>query len=422
MGNRFTPGGTPPSVDPVQASPYSACPRRMRTAAPQDRQDAPEPGPGQLRPSLVTVDHGALRRNLSHVHRTCKKPVMAVVKAEAYGHGMEQVVRTLSEHPGLWGFAVATVDEGIRCRTVDHRRPVVILNGFLPGQARTVVERRLTPAVFRPEHIEELQRVARPSQPTPVHVKVDTGMHRLGAAPDQVRALCAVIHRTAALHLEGVYTHLSDAEGDDRWTGEQVQRFWASVPEGNQAAKLHHVSNSAHALTASQDRFDLVRAGLALYGYAPSQPVTPLQPVAGIHSHIVDLRSIEHGEPVGYGQAYRAVGRRAIATIPIGYGDGLSRKLWRRGQALLRGRFVPIAGRISMDLITLDVSDITPAVSLGERVTLLGHQGDASINAHHWHRWGGPSPYEAITQLTPRLPRVHLHTHDSDDRSLTRSQ
>ncbi len=399
----------PDSDPPVRAEVRVLRPRR---AAPADA----------VRPTRAEVNLEALRHNLRVVQRHAGgAKVWAVLKADGYGHGAPAVARTL-ERAGADGFCVALLEEAIELREAGIRKSILVMGGYYGDAHQEVVARGLVPVVFDAGQIEAFARLVRGGfveGPVDVHLKIDTGMARLGVPMDQVAKIAAVLRDTPEVRVAGLMTHLAcaDAPTNDE-TSEQMLRFdeaTATLARHGVRAPLRHAANSA-AIGRGQARLDAVRPGIALFGTAPrstgdGEPLlTDLHQVIRVRTEIVDVREIPAGAPVGYGALFRAPRRARIATIPMGYADGLSRQLSNKGHVLVRGQRAPIVGAVSMDMSMIDVTDL-PGVALGDEAVILGAQegvlGKGAILADEVAAHQGTIAWEVLTQISRRVPRFY---------------
>lgn len=366
------------------------------------------------RPTRAEIDLGALASNLRVVRRVAgKSRVFVVVKADAYGHGIVQVARCL-EREKVDGLCVALAEEGLALRACGVTAQILVLNGVYGDAHERVLAAHLTPVVYSLEQIEAFARATRAvssSRPVPVHLKLDTGMGRLGVAPDELEPLVRALDRTPLVRIDGVMTHLSSADTDADETRAQLSRFDAAVAylhDHGHRPRFMHAANSAATYMHPAARYDLVRTGLALYGISPGDTQdTDLTPVMAVRTELIALRDLPAGSPVGYDQTFRTLRASRIATVPMGYGDGLMRSASNRAHMLVRGQRCPIVGRVSMDLTTLDVTDL-PEVRVGDDVVLIGRQGDAELTAGDLAQASGTISYEVLTSISPRVPRVYL--------------
>ncbi len=364
------------------------------------------------RPTWIEVDLDAIANNL-RLTRALVGPhvrIMATLKADAYGHGALRVARTLAQ-AGAWGFALATLGEAVALRDGGVDAPLLIL-GYTPTwQVREAIRRGIRLVVFDAHMAREVSVAAQELQfDAMVHVKVDTGMARLGAKPADALELIQLLHTLPGIHVEGVFTHLATADSaDEQFTREQLQRF-ASVLQQLSAAGLRpplvHAANSAAILRFPAAHYDLVRPGIALYGLAPSAE-TPLpagfRPALSFKTEVAQVKTLPPDTPISYGRTFVTVRESLIATIPVGYADGFRRSpSWRF--VLVRGRRVPIVGRVAMDYAMLDVTDV-PEVCVGDEVVLIGTQGTERITADEVAAWLGTINYEVVAAILARVPR-----------------
>ena len=336
-----------------------------------------------LLPTYATIYLAALAHNLSQIKRYLSPDcdIMAVVKANAYGHGAVETAQALS-HQGIERFAVASLDEGITLRHADLSASIIVLGAPLEEQVPDLVAYRLTPVVSDGLILPSLAKAAR-SQPAPypIHLKLETGMGRLGLSPEELLSVLDDPILRGPLHIEGLMTHLADADGtDSAFTERQLGLFRSMVEQIQQRGltiPLLHTANSAAIVRFPDTHFSLVRAGIMLYGYhtlPPSIPAPDLKPVLSLQSTIVQLRSIPRGGTVSYNGTFVAKRPTRIAVLPIGYADGYSRRLSHRASVLIQGRRAPIIGLVCMDMIMIDVTDFGP-VQVRETVTLIRQQG-----------------------------------------------
>jgi alanine racemase len=390
---------------------------KPRRAAPADA----------VRPTRAEVNLSALRHNLHAARSLSGAPgadrprVWGVLKADGYGHGAPAVARTL-ERAGIDGFCVALLEEGIELREAGIVAPILVMGGYygpLHRGLEDALEHRLTPVLYEPSQVERLQRIAS-TQPTltrgarpELHFKVDTGMGRLGCTPADVGRFLDEVVASPGVRLSGLMSHFATADDPDPSAAlAQLAKFRevATLAESRGLrADILHIANSAGAIRLPQARFDAARFGLVLYGIEPCQlpdGAPSLRPTMRVRTEIVALRTIPDGGRVGYGHTWVARGDRVVATIPMGYADGLSRALSNRGEVLVRGRRAKIAGIVSMDLTTVDVTDV-PGVALGDEVVVLGAQEAEQITAEEIAGHMGTIPWEVITSISRRVPRFY---------------
>ena len=375
-----------------------------------------------LRPTTAHIDLGALRHNLGQVRRLAgAREVIAIVKADAYGHGAVPVARALAAE-GVTRFGVALVEEGRALREAGIRGEVLVLGGLVEDQAAEIVELGLTATIFHAGHAEALNEAARRAgRAVPVHVKIDTGMGRLGFSPDAAPDAVAALARCAFLRLEGLMTHFADADlADPAYAREQVARFDAvaeTVRRAGVRIPIRHAANSAAVMAASSWRsamggplYDAVRPGLMLYGARPGPAVgagVDLRPVLSLTTRILLLKRVPPGTPISYGRTFVTRRESVIAVLPIGYADGYPRALSNAGRVLVRGRAAPVVGRVCMDLTMVDATDV-PDAAEGDEAVVIGAQGAAAITVEEVAAGAGTIAYEILCGIGPRVPRRYL--------------
>ncbi|MGH9749368.1 MAG: alanine racemase [Candidatus Polarisedimenticolia bacterium] len=365
------------------------------------------------RPTWAEIDRDALHHNLRQVReRIGDRRILAVVKADAYGHGAVGVARSLAG-AGVAMFGVALPEEGVALRRAGIDRPILLLGGITPEQAGLVAEHGFIPAVYRADQVEALDAAAaRAGRPLDVHLKIDTGMGRLGVPAPDVGAFGEILARAAGVRLAGAFSHLAvaDAPGDP-FTAAQIERFRGAVGTlrraGLEPVDLH-LANSAAISDHPPAWLTLVRPGIVLYGYPPSDQVSPLDwlPVLSLKTRIIYLKDVAQGTSLGYGRTFVTSRPSRIASLAAGYDDGLPRDLGNRGQVLVGGRFAPIVGRISMDLTTIDVTDL-PGVRLHDEVVLIGRDGGERIGADRIAAQSGRIVWEVLCGIGARVPRLY---------------
>jgi alanine racemase len=381
--------------------------------APERRAPAglpPRPG----RATWIEIDLGALAHNLRVVRAHLSGArVMAVVKADAYGHGAPAIAQRLQREGADW-LGVSLVEEGIELRAAGIRLPILVLAGFAPRQAEALLDHHLTPALFRLDQVAALDdAAARRGRTAEAHVKIDTGMGRLGLPASQAGAFAERLKLAHALNITGAFSHFPSADTPgDASTARQTQAFLQAVA-AFKAAGLSpsdlHLANSPAILDHRATWMSLARPGLLLYGYHPDGCVKTLavRPVLSLRSAVVDLRDLQAGDTVGYGRTFKAPGPVRIATLGIGYADGLPRAAGNHAEVLLAGQRAPIVGRISMDLTTVDVTAL-PQTAIGDVATVIGEQEGVRLGADVLARACGTIPWEILARLGPRLPRRHV--------------
>jgi len=370
-----------------------------------------------VRPTRAEVNLANLRHNLRVMQRAARgAEVWPVLKADGYGHGAKAVARTL-ERAGANGICVALLEEAVELRQAGIRLPILVMGGFYGRAWGEVLRHDLTPVVHERSQIQALAEEVRftGSEPLRVHVKVDTGMARLGVSPAEVLAMAEAIRNQPEIVLDGLMTHFACADsGDQASIARQLDVFDAATAGFASAGlcpRVRHAANSAGTLESPRARLDLVRPGIAVFGVAPRAGSCPeLRPVMRVRTEVIALRDLEPGMSVGYGATFTARRKSRIATIPMGYADGLSRGLSNVGHVLVRGARVPIVGNVSMDMTTVDVSDV-PGVRIGDECVVLGSQkgsaGEAAIGADEVAAALGTIPWEVLTSISRRVPRFY---------------
>lgn len=370
------------------------------------------------RPTCAEIDLDALAGNFREVRRVAGEGVgvMCVVKADAYGHGARECAVRLEREGADW-FAVALPEEGVALRVAGVVKPILCLEGFWAGQAELCVREWLTPIIFRLDAAEQFDRAARAAGiVADVHVKIDTGLNRLGVRADASAEFAARLREFKHLRVGGLLTHFASADEleADEFTREQSARFVSAVESfraaGHEPA-IEHLSNSAATFARAAPSARMVRPGGALYGLwrdvlRPQTSPPALRPVMSWRTRITLLKRVPVGETLGYGRTHALARDSLIATLPVGYADGFPRALSNRGRVLVRGHFAPVVGRVSMDLTIIDVTDV-PGVECDDAVTLIGADGNQAITAEECARTAGTISYEITCGVGARVPRKY---------------
>lgn len=410
----------PLSVAPPSASDEAARVQKPRRAMPADA----------VRPTRAEVNLANLRHNLHVVQKHAgSAKVWAVLKADGYGHGAPAVARTL-ERAGADGFCVALLEEGVELREAGITAPILVMGGYYGRAYPELLAHRLTPVVYELGQVEGFAALARSGEvdaPVTVHLKIDTGMARLGVTMNELPAFARSLSRFPEVRVRGLMTHLAcaDAAETEDMDGQMVRfdEATALLTQHGVRAEVRHAANSA-ALLRGHAQLDAVRPGVALFGVAPrllgaprgqedASPPAGLKPVMRVRTEIVDLRDLPAGAPIGYGALFRTTRPSRIATIPMGYADGLSRQLSNRGHVLLAGKRAPIVGAVSMDMSMIDVTDIAreTEVSRRDEVVVLGPQegrlGKDVITADETADHAGTIAWEVLTSVSRRVPRFY---------------
>jgi alanine racemase len=373
------------------------------------------------------IDLDAIAHNTRELKRHVgdKTELMAVVKANGYGHGAVPVAEAALDN-GASRLAVHRVLEGVQLRQAGITAPVLIMGYSLPAEAETIVRWNLTPTVNTPEQAQALSAAAfRPpfippnsggerKGRLPIHIKVDTGLGRFGLLPEEVVDFVQALSKLPGLFLEGIYTHFAIADAADKaYTLQQFETYlevMKRLEEAGFAIPIKHAACSAAALDLPETHLDMVRCGIVLYGLRPSsevEPAIPLRPAMALKSRVARVRTLPTGSCISYGCTYTTSEPTRVALVPVGYGDGYHRLLSNRGQVLIRGQRAPIVGRVCMDQFVVKISNI-PNVQQDDEVVLLGRQGDDEISAEEVAAWAETINYEVTTSILPRVTRVYL--------------
>lgn len=362
-----------------------------------------------LRPTRAEVDLDAIAHNFQRMRdQAGGVAVLCVVKADAYGHGVLPVARRL-QREGAFGFGVALAEEAIELRDAGITARVLVLNGVHGAAHADIVARGLTPVVYE-LHEARAFAAAATERRFAIHLKVDTGMSRLGVPIARLESFLDSLAELPQLEVEGVMTHLASADVDPEATARQLvafERALGAIRARGHRPTLIHAANSAATLRHPESRYDLVRPGLAIYGHPGALvPGLDLRLAMRLRSAVISLRDLEVGTGVGYCARFVAARPTRIATVPIGYGDGYFRSLGNRASVLVGGRRCPVVGSVSMDLVGIDVTDL-PEVALGDEVVFLGAQGAECITVDELAEAAGTIPYEILTNVSRRVPRFY---------------
>lgn len=366
-------------------------------------------------PTVATISLSALAHNVQETRRLLQPgcTIMAIVKADAYGHGGIVITKSLSKL-GIPRFGVATIQEGVALREAGIQEEIIILGGQFAWQLADLVHFQLTPVISDVEIVEHLIPLVKSlPHPYPVHLKVDTGMARLGLAPQSISSLQKSNEFGQFFLLQGIMTHLAEADNEDQeGTCRQMRLFQEMVDrlkkDGMSIPPLS-VANTAGILFHPTSHFDIVRPGLMLFGYPPvprRDVPAELKPVMRLTTNIVQIRTVEAHQPLSYNGIFKTQRKSRIAVLPIGYANGYSRRLSNKGEVLVGKRRAPIVGQICMDMMLIDITDL-PEVQQGEEVVLLGNQGDHVISALDLASWQDTAPYEVLCNLGTRVNRVY---------------
>lgn len=368
-----------------------------------------------IRPTRAEIDLESVVENARLLGARAASPLLAVVKADAYGHGACQVAHKLQEASVVMGFGVSLVEEGIELRQSGITQPILVMGPSLGDAYQAMVEHRLTPMVSDERHIKPLaQAASEQGRIMDLHLKVDTGMSRLGLRLKDTPDVLDRLERESALRVAGIASHLACADIDDpsdpeSMTAQQLARF-DELADACRArlgdSLLLHIANSAGILRFPDALYNLARPGIALYGNGSGEEVG-LRQALRLCSKITQLRQLQPGDSVSYGARWTATRASSAAIVPVGYADGLPRDLSGKGSALISGRRCPIIGTVSMDMIVVDVTDL-PGVDVGDEVVLIGRQGGAQIRVAEIAGHCDISEYEVSCGISKRVPRRYL--------------
>ncbi len=364
------------------------------------------------------IDLDAARHNLNAVYKLIKPDtkVIAVIKTDGYGHGAIPIATELEPVEYLYGFAVATAEEALQLRRHGIQKPILILGYVFPEHYPQLIEQEIRLTVFTQEMAEQLAKDAQKlNKDVLIHIKIDTGMNRIGMqAKEESVKIIAQIASLPHIIPEGIFTHFARADEADKSAANQQLIQFEQMIKMTEAAGIHipyrHCANSAGIIDLPQTHMDLVRAGIILYGLWPSEEVQKeridLQPVLELLSHVAYVKQLEAGKSISYGGTYTTKKTQTIATIPAGYGDGYPRSLSNQGYVLIHGKKAPIVGRVCMDQFMVDVTDI-PQVKTGDKVVLVGKDGEEVITLETLAQLSGRFHYEFTCCLSKRIPRVY---------------
>lgn len=373
------------------------------------------------RPSRIyaTIDLDAVTWNLENMKKNISEDtkIIAVLKADAYGHGAVPIAQHIESLPYIWGMAVACVEEGMELREAGIKKPILILGYTFAEDYPTIIEHDMRPAVFTLEMAQHLSDAAvKMNQTAKIHIKIDTGMGRIGyrdieeAVPEILK-----ISKLPHIEIEGIFTHFARADESETTPAyiqlEKFQKFISRLEKEGLSIPMKHCSNSAGIIRMKEANMDAVRAGIILYGLYPSDEVekepVALRPVMELKTHISYLKTVKKGTAISYGGTFVTQKETKVATIPVGYADGYCRGLSNKGYVLIHGKKAPILGRVCMDQFMVDVTEINDAKILDE-VTLLGRDGKEKITLEELGDLSGRFNYEFACCISKRVPRVYL--------------
>jgi alanine racemase len=367
-----------------------------------------------MQPTKIVVSLKAIRNNVKTLRKKIGKDVkiLACVKTDAYGHGIERVSKAIEKDVDC--LSIASVEEGIFLRKIGIKLPVLVLNCILPEEAEEIVKNNLSQTLCSFEIAYSLNREAKKkNKKAKVHINVDTGMGRIGIKPENTMAFIKKVKKLENLKIEGIFTHFPSADEPNRnFTRNQIEIFGQilkSLAANGIDISLKHTANSAAVLDFPESYFNMVRPGLMLYGYYPSSYVkrtVKLEPALSLKTKIVCLRKLPKGATISYGRTYTTVRPSIIATLPIGYGDGYSRALSNKGEVIIHGRRAPVVGRVCMDQTMVDVSNIS-GVKIGDDVVVIGKQKSETITVEEIASKIGTIPYEIVCMIGKKTKRTY---------------
>lgn len=367
------------------------------------------------------IDLDAVQFNIAQIKKKIHAgtKIITVIKTDGYGHGAVQIARMLENDEQVWGYAVATVEEALSLRQNHIRKPIMILGYTFPDNYEQLIAEEIRATVFTYESARELSEAAlRVGKKCRIHIKIDTGMTRIGIHPDEEGlVLIRKILALPELETEGIFTHFATADEADRTKAYHQMKLFQDYTdricrELKVEIPMKHCSNSAGIVEMPEANMDAVRAGIILYGLWPSQEVKAddkmqLKPVLSLKSRIVYVKTVPQGQEISYGGTYTTTKDTRVATVCIGYGDGYPRSLSNVGQVLLKGQRVPILGRVCMDQFMIDVSDIDADVCVGDKVTLIGTDGGECVTMEELGELSGRFNYELACDIGKRIPRIY---------------
>jgi len=364
------------------------------------------------RPTWAEVNLGNLKYNFYQLKKLLspKTKIMVTIKADAYGHGLIPVSKKL-ESCGVDSFGVASIDEGIKLREVNIKSPILILGMILKEDISPIFKYKLTPTVCDKEFALVLNNRAKESgKPINIHVKIDTGMGRIGVLHQDAEKLVRYISKLKFISIEGIFTHFAFADMNREFTQYQIDLFNRLIHRLNKSGihiPLAHTANSMGVIGYKNSHFNMVRPGLVIYGLYPKENLRiDLKPVLSLKTKVIYVKKVPRGQGISYGHDYITKRSTKIATLPIGYGDGYARSLSNLAPVLIRGKCFRICGRICMDQMMVDVGDAP--VKIGDEAVLIGTQGKNKITAEELADLSNTIPYEIVCGLGSRIPRVYI--------------
>lgn len=368
---------------------------------------------------FATVDLDAICSNMEKMKANVAEhtKLIGVIKTDGYGHGAVPIARELEKLPFVWGYATATAEEAFILRHDEMKKPILILGYTFPYSYERLISEEIRMAVFRKDMLLQLSEKARRlGKKAKIHIKVDTGMGRIGVRPDQEGLdFVKEAFQTPGIEVEGIFTHFARADEADKTAANKqlnkFQTFLAMIKDEGLTIPVKHCSNSAGIVELPEANMDVARAGITLYGLWPSNEVrrdiVELRPALSLYSHLVYIKEIEPGDSVSYGGTFTAQKKTRVGTVPVGYGDGYPRGLSGKGYVLVNGKKAAILGRVCMDQFMIDLSEI-PEAKEGDKVTLIGKDGAYAITMEELGNLSGRFNYELACDLSKRVPRIYM--------------
>ena len=367
----------------------------------------------------AAIDLDAISHNIETIYQHLSEgtKIISVVKTDGYGHGAIPIARELEEKECMYGFATATAEEAFILRKAGIKKPILVLGYVFPYTYERMIEEEIRFTLFREDMLEQIEEEAAKQQKKAyVHIKTDTGMHRIGISTDENGIdFVKKVKEKSHIEIEGLFTHFAKADYAVKTAAykqlELFQMFCSQIEETLQIKiPFKHCANSAAALEMPESHMDIVRLGITMYGLWPSEEIHKenfnLKPAFSLHSHIVYLKTLDAGNEISYGGTYVTDKKTKVATIPVGYGDGYPRTLSNTGYVLIHGKKAPILGKVCMDQFMVDVTDI-PEVTQGDRVTLIGNDGNETITMETLGEVSERFNYELVCVIGKRVPRIY---------------
>lgn len=367
----------------------------------------------------AAIDLDAISHNIDTIQSKISSgtKIISVVKTDGYGHGAVPIAKELEDKDYMYGFATATAEEAFILRKAGIKKPILVLGYVFPYTYQQMIQEEIRFTVFREDMLAQIEKeVVKQNKTAFVHIKVDTGMGRIGIFPDEEgKDFVSRVLKAENIQLEGIFTHFAKADYEEKTAADTqfriFEKFYSELEEKfDFTIPIKHCANSAAALEMPATHLDLVRIGIAMYGLWPSEEikkdVCELKPAFSLHSHIVYLKTLEAGCEISYGGTYKTSKTTKVATIPVGYGDGYPRTLSNTGYVLIRGKKAPILGKICMDQFMADVTDIED-VKEGDEVVLIGSDGEENITMETLGQLADRFNYELVCVIGKRVPRIY---------------